>query len=314
MEISVIFSFYNEEKNILELLNRCRKSLSAFEGNYELIFVNDNSKDNSLNLLLKEVEKGDVKIINMSRNFGVAECVLAGFQYSSGFLVIYMDTDLQDPPELIPELIQKWKENPDADVIYTARKSRMGENPIKMLVTKLGYRLMKSLYDVEIPIDAGDFKLLTRRAVNEVLKMNEQKPFIRGMIAYIGFKQIPVYYDRETRYGGDTHFPAFGKKVIFNALERALISYSDIPLKISLFVGFFISALSFLYLIAVIIMKFLGWNLPGWSAIMATMLILGGIQLFTMGVMGLYITNIFHQTKNRPLYIVKDTYGFNKQE
>ena len=309
--ISVVLSFFNEAENIPELVRRLRAVLPP--DRHELIFVNDASTDRSLNLL-KELAAGhdDIRVVNMSRNFGVSVCVMAGFRHAKGDAVIYMDADLQDPPELIPTMVEAWQKDPEADVVFTTRRTRAGEGALKLAITKLGYRILHAVSDIELVPNSGDFKLLSRRAVNEVLKLAEQKPFVRGLVTWVGFKQVQVFYDRDARYGGETHFPVLGWKVINNFLESALISFSDVPLKIALVLGFLVSTGAFLWLIGVFVMKFLGYTLGGWAAIMATMLVLGGVQLLTIGVLGLYINAIYRETRQRPHYIVKDTFGFDE--
>lgn len=311
MYLSVVFSFYNEEAVIPELLRRVRTALRSRTGDdYELIFVDDASTDGSLPLLLAEAATHhDVRVVTMSRNFGVAECTMAGFSYARGDLVVYLDADLQDPPELIPELLDLWQRE-QADVIHTVRLSRAGENPLKLLLTRIGYMVLRRAANINLLDNAGDFKLLSRRAVRHLLQLQEHRPYVRGLATWIGFKQAILPYRRESRFGGKTKFPVYSRKVIDNFLGSALISFSDVPLKIALVLGFIISFGAFAYLVAVIVMKFFDMNLPGWSAIMVTMLMLGGIQLFTLGVLGLYINAIYLETKKRPNYIVAATYGF----
>jgi glycosyltransferase involved in cell wall biosynthesis len=313
MFISVVISFRNEEEVIPELIRRLRIVLSQppVRG-YELIFVNDDSTDRSLDLLKAEAASHpEVKIINMSRNFGVSVCVMAGMRHARGDAVVYMDADLQDPPELIPEMIQAWRGEEGVEIVHTVRKKREGEHPLKMFLTRIGYRILRKFSNIDLPENAGDFKLLSRRAVDELVKLDEWSPFLRGLVVWIGFSQARVYYDRGPRYRGRTKFPVHGWKVINNFLSSALISFSDLPLKFSLFLGFITSCGAFCYLVAIFVMKCLGWSLPGWSAIMATMLVLGGAQLMTIGVLGLYINVIFFEAKKRPLYIIKEKIGFD---
>ena len=309
MLISIVLSFRNEQETIPELIERLHNSLRPLNIEYEFIFVNDASTDNSLGILL-EMQKNDrcIKIINMSRRFGVSQCVLAGMKYSKGDAVVYMDADLQDPPELIPEMIKKWEEG--ADVVYTTRITRSGENPIKMWTTKMSYRFLRLFSEVDLPLDSGDFKLLDRRVVNELLKMNEKDPFLRGLVTWIGFKQVQVLYHREKRFAGKTHYPLYGIGPI-KAFISGLTSFSLVPLTISLLIGFIVSIGSFVYLVIIIIMKFLNLILPGLSAIMAIILLLGGIQLFTIGILGLYIGRIYHESKNRPNYVIESMIGLN---
>ena len=315
--LSVVISFYNEADALPELIRRLRDVLdSQCEqrrlGSYELIFVNDDSTDRS-EAILREAAKGrdDIRIITMSRNFGVSECVLAGMEYSSGDAVVYMDADLQDPPEVIPELIRSWQDGDDIDVVNTVRDAREGESAVKLLITRIGYKILRSVAEIDLTIESGDFKLLSRRAVDELLRLKERKPFIRGMISWIGFKQACVHYHRQARFSGETKFRIYSRRVIRNFLDSALISFSDIPLKLALVLGGFVAILSFVFLVYVIVQKFvLRYTTPGWSAIMASMLFLGGVQLMTIGVLGLYVGSIFFEVKGRPNYIVESTFGF----
>jgi dolichol-phosphate mannosyltransferase len=311
-KVSVVLSFFNEENTIPELLARLRQTLRA-EGDridgYELIFVNDASTDGSERLLRKELEQnGDIVLINMSRNFGVSECVYAGFANSTGDVVVYLDADLQDPPELITELLRQWRADDEVEVVYTTRRSRAGEGKTKLIFTRLGYQILKVVSNIDLPIESGDYKLLSRRAVEEVLKFEEKMPYMRGLVGWIGFKQVSVLYDRQPRYDGrkNSKFPFFSRRVIFSFLDRALISFSDAPLKLTLFLGFIVAAFSCLYLFVVFFQKAMGWYEPGWPALMAAILLLGGIQLIVLGFLGLYINVIFLQTKGRPNYIIKD--------
>ncbi len=314
--LSVIFSFRNEEQVIPEAISRMRSVLgkACAEGQisgYELIFVNDASTDRSLQLLTKAAQgHNDIRIVNMARNFGVSPCVLAGMDFSTGDLVAYMDIDLQDPPEVLSAMIKAWRENGGVDVVHTVRRSRAGEHWAKLAMTRVGYWILKSVSNVPIRVNAGDFKLLSRRAVNELLRLREKKPFVRGLVAWVGFKQIEITYDRAPRFAGETKFPAGGIKVIRNFLESALISFSDVPLHMATLVGVIISLLAFLGLIYVVIGRFLDLNVPGWTGIMMAILFLGGVQLLFLGVMGLYVHAIFLEVKGRPNYIVESTLGF----
>jgi len=311
-KISVVLSFYNEGAVLEELIKRLEKAFTLTDCDHELIFVNDASTDRSKEILLEKAQHDRrIKIITMSRPFGVSPCVLAGMEYSTGDAVIYMDADLQDPPELIPEMIKTWREG-GCEIVNTKRRSRAGESGLKMFITAVGYAILTKVSDIGLEKEEGDFKLLSRRAVKELIRLKEIRPFTRGMVKWIGFKQQTLVYDREARFAGDTKFLAWGWRVISNFLDSALISFSDLPLKLSLFLGFLVSAGAFFYLFIIFIMKFMGIAMPGWSAIMATMLVLGGIQLLTIGVLGLYINAIFIETKRRPNFIIESTYGIEK--
>ncbi|OGV34574.1 MAG: glycosyl transferase [Legionellales bacterium RIFCSPHIGHO2_12_FULL_35_11] len=313
LKISVILSFYNEENVLPELLLRMRKVFSGLIaektiGSYELVFVNDNSTDGSKKLLLSEIPVGDVVLINMTRNFGVSECVMAGIRESTGDAVIYMDSDLQDPPELIPELISAWQADSEVGVVYTTRRRRAGENYFKMLITKFGYRLINLISDIDLPADSGDFKLLSREVVERILELKEDKPYMRGLVSWVGYKQLQVFYDREARFDGreNSKMPVLSRKVLYYWLDRALISFSDAPLKAILLLGFAISSISIAYLGVILFQKIMGWYVPGWPALMSAILLSGGVQMMMLGFVGLYVGAIFRETKGRPQYLIKD--------
>jgi glycosyltransferase involved in cell wall biosynthesis len=310
--LSVIFSFFNEEAVLPELLRRTRAVMAqqlatGTIGDYELVFVNDRSTDRSEALLRQEIEQArDVVLINMSRNFGVSECVFAGLAHARGDAVVYMDADLQDPPELISDMIAAFRADESVDVVYTTRRSRNGEHPLKLLLTKVGYRLINLISEIDLPLDSGDFKLLSRRIVDTLLRIEEKRPYIRGLVSWVGFKQVQVLYDREMRYDGRkaTKYPVLSRRTLSGYFDRALISFSDAPLKFSLILGFLVSFLAGCYLCVVLLQKIMGWYVPGWPAIMATMLLLGGAQLMVMGFVGLYINVIFLEAKRRPNYLI----------
>lgn len=313
--LSLIFSFYNEENNIPILIDRVEKHFRILLNekliqDYEIIFVNDNSNDKSENLINTYIKKNKrIKLINMSRNFGNSECTLAGFKYSKGDIVVYMDSDLQDPPELIGTMINAWRNDPETEVVYTTRTKRRGENFFKLLITKFGYRFIKNISDIDLPIDSGDFKLLSRRVVDEVLNLRESKPYLRGLISYVGFKQTQIFYERETRNDGqqNTKYPVLTKRVIYGYLDRAMISFSDAPLKITFFLGIFLLFLSLIYIFFIVYSKFNYIVLPGWTAMMVAITFFGSINIILIGILGLYIGSIFNESKKRPSYIIKNT-------
>ena len=279
--------------------------------NYEIILVDDASSDNSINSVLRENDAQDIVLFTLSRNFGVGECNFAGFNYARGDLVVYMDCDLQDPPELIEKMLDEWRRHPGTDVVYTTRTKRKGESWAKLAITKFGYRLLRCISSVHLPPDSGDFKLLSRRVVDLLNRMPEARPYTRGLISWLGFRQRQVFYEREERLDGrrNTKMPVLSGKVINYWLDSALISFTDLPLKAILLVGMLISFLSMSYLGVVAFQKIMGWYVPGWPALMAAILFLGGVQIFLVGVVGLYVGAIFRQTKNRPLYIVDRIFG-----
>lgn len=310
MDLSVILSFRNEEKNIEELVNRLLSTLRNQHGLiFELIFVNDASTDNSLEVL-KELQQSiasEIVIVNMSRNFGAAECVLAGFEVSQGSSVVYMDCDLQDPPELIPELMKKASDT-GCEIVHTKRISRAGESWIKLRITSWGYRYLAKFYENSLPKESGDFKLLSRRIVNLLLEHKEHLPFLRGSIANLGFSQSFVEYSRDPRADGvrNTKYRVFSWRWINGHVDRTLISFTDIPLKISLMVGFVVSFVSLIGIFVVVLMKIFDLSVDGWAAIMVSICLLGGIQMIIMGIVGLYVNVIYRETKARPIYIIDE--------
>jgi dolichol-phosphate mannosyltransferase len=311
VEISLVLSFYNEINNLNELISRIR-NVSNRSQNFkvnEIIFVNDCSNDGSEEFLTEQAKtSNDLILVNMSRKTGVSECVYAGMSLATGDAVVYLDSDLQDPPELIQEMVDTWLADTDCEVVYTVRKSRSGEGYLKLKFTKFGYRFLRKISKIDLPLDAGDFKLISRKIVNILLTHQEHKPFMRGIITSLGFKQLPVYYDREPRGDGrnNTKFVLFSPRTVSGWLDSALISFSDAPLKLSLKIGLITSFLSSLYIFVVIIQKILGFYVPGWPALMAAILLLGSVQLIVLGIMGLYVNAIYTQTKNRPLYLIRN--------
>jgi len=314
--LSLVFSFRNEEENIPELVRRIRLVLQGeIEKNiisgFEMIFVNDDSTDRSRELLIELAEgKNDIKVVNMSRNFGVYPCVFAGLKYTKGDAVIYMDSDLQDPPELIPEMLQAWKGKEEvADVVHTQRTKRLGESKFRLLLTLAGYRLLKKISHIDLPIEVGDYKLLSRRAVNHLLRFKEKNPYTRGLVCWIGFKQTTIQYQREARFSGETKFPTY-TSFFPNFMNSALISFSAVPLQIASMMGILGFLASVPVLAHVVIERLSGQAVPGWSAIMVTVLFLGSTQLLALGVLGLYIHAIYLEVKGRPNYIVESVDGF----
>lgn len=314
--LSVVLSFFNEAEVIPELVARLRTVLGGLVSGgmlsgYELIFVNDASTDRSRGLLEElSKERRDIRILNMSRNFGVSACVLAGMEYSTGDLVVYMDADLQDPPEVIPEMLKAWGDGAALDVVHTVRRSRAGETKFKLVCTRLGYWILKYVATITLQIEAGDFKLLSRRAVNHLVQLKEKRPYMRGLVSWIGFNQASIYYNREARFAGETKFTAMSPKVIANFFSSALISFSDLPLQFSSWFGALVAIVSFVYALWLGIEGLLGRHIPAWALPLAIIAFISGVQLFCIGVLGLYIAAIHVESRRRPNYIVESSFGF----
>lgn len=310
--LSLVFSFRNEEKVLQELINRVINTLKTIRYDYELIFINDHSTDNSLKILEENRSKNDrVKIINMSRKFGVSACVLAGFSHAIGDAVIYMDSDLQDPPEIIPKLIEKWEQG--NDVIHTVRTKRRGENFFRMFLVKIAYKLIDGLSDIKILPNSGNFKLISRRALKAILKLNDHDPFLRGLSLWVGFNQTKIFYERDARFDGTTHFSLLKSTGLYKDFIRGITTFSAIPLYFSLWIGFLVSLGAFIYLIFIIILTiFFGVDNSGWPSLMVTLLFLGGSILFAIGIQGIYVGKIHESIKNRPRYLIESKKGFSE--
>tara|TARA_B100000963_G_scaffold340484_1_gene339224 strand:- start:671 stop:1606 length:936 start_codon:yes stop_codon:yes gene_type:complete len=302
--ISYVFSFKNEEKNLDELVKRVDSSIKKLNNyDYELIFVNDASNDNSENILLELQKKFPITIINMSRTFGVGPCVLAGFKHTKGDCIIYMDSDLQDPPELIEKLIKEYENG--AEVVHTIRTKRLGENKFKLFVTKMAYKIINFLSDIKLPVEAGDFKLISRPALNKILDQNEFRPYIRGLSVWVGFKQAYVKYVRDSRFSGETKFPLFSSGPV-NQFISGITAYSLKPLYFGIIVGMISILFSLLLIIYALYMKFSDTAVPGTAGIIITISFFSGIILLTLGVTGIYIARIFEEVRGRKSYVIKD--------
>lgn len=303
--ISIVVPVFNEIEVIDAFYGRMKKVVDSIDFiQYELIFVDDGSKDGSYKKLTDIAESDhNVKIIKFSRNFGHQIAITGGIDISKGDAVVVIDSDLQDPPEVIKEFIKKWKEG--YDVVYGVRKKRKGENRLKLATAAIFYRLLKTLIKIDIPLDTGDFRLMSRRVVEKFINLREKDRFVRGLISWIGFNQTGVYYERDERYAGETKYP-YSKMIKF-ALD-GITSFSSIPLRLATWLGYIASFLAFLYLSSVFIQKVLGYTVQGWATIMVGMLFLGGVQLICLGIIGEYIGRIFNETKQRPMYVVEEVY------
>ncbi|MCB0446941.1 MAG: glycosyltransferase family 2 protein [Gelidibacter sp.] len=303
-DISVVIPIYNEQETIPELYKRLTASLSSMTNAYELIFVNDGSKDRSLEVLMDIAENDDkVFYINFSRNFGHQIALSAGLEFSKAKCTVLMDGDLQDPPELIPKLYDKYQEG--YEVVYAKRQSRDGETWLKKTTAKIFYRSFKKMTPFDIPLDTGDFRLIDQKVVLALNKMTERSKFLRGQIAWLGFRQTFVLFDRESRKHGVTGY-SYGK-LLKLALD-GVTSFSDKPLLIVSRMGFLISFFSFLVILYAIFSHFvLKHTITGWTSLIISSMFIGGIQLLSIGVIGEYISRINNNTRERPLFIIQDT-------
>ncbi len=301
--ISVIIPIYNEAEGISELYRRMTSVMGGIGDPYELILVNDGSRDASLERA-SALSAADprVKVINFSRNFGHQAAITAGMDYSSGQAVVIIDADLQDPPELIPEMIAKWREG--FDIVYAVRTSRRGESLFKKTTAMAYYRLIRRITNVDIPLDTGDFRLMSRAAVDALARIREKHRYVRGLVSWIGFRQIGVPFVRDERFAGETKYPL--KKMLKFALD-GITGFSFFPLQLASYLGFVTSAIAFVGIAIVIGLRlFSNVTITGWASLMVCSLLLGGIQLITLGIIGEYLGRIYDEVKQRPLYIVRD--------
>lgn len=311
IEISIVVPLYNEESNISYLFERLESVLNNLNTIYEIVCVNDGSTDNTLQSLIEQHQRNNsIKVINLSRNFGKEIALTAGIDYTSGNAVIPIDADLQDPPELITNLIDKWREG--YDVVYATRRSRHGESWLKRFTANNFYRIIGQMSHIPIPPNTGDFRLMDRKVVEALKKMTERTRFMKGLFAWVGFKQTSIIFDREPRFQGKTSWNYWK---LWNFALDGIISFSLIPLKIWSYIGIIISFISLLYASFLVIHTIiLGVDIPGYASIIVSVLFLGGIQLISLGIIGEYLGRIYEEVKERPLYLVRESYGFEKNE
>ena len=302
--LSIVFSFRNEEGNIEPLVKRISTTMEKIENwKYELIFVNDDSTDKSEQILMDLQKSYPIKLINMSRNFGIDPCVLAGFRNSSGDAIIYLHTDQQDPPEIIPDLIKKYEEG--NEIVHTVRTKRKGEGKFRMFLTKIAYNVINTLSEINLPVQAGDYKLISKKALIEILKQKEFRPYVRGLSVWVGFKQDFVFYEREARGEGKSKMPLLSPGPITDFIN-GVTSYSLKPLYLGIIFGFVSMVISFLLIIYALYLKFNNLAIPGSTSIIIAISFFSGIMLFTLGIIGIYLARIFEQTKGREQYVIKE--------
>ena len=305
--LSIVVPCFNEEACLLELHQRLGASARIAAGeDYELVLVNDGSRDGSWPIMQRMAsEDAHVVAVNLSRNHGHQLALTAGLDLSLGDAILIIDADLQDPPELLPAMLAAMREQ-DADVVFGVRRSRAGETAFKRATAHSFYRLLSRATEVDIPLDAGDFRLMSRRALDALLGMPEQARFIRGMVAWIGFKQVPFAYDRAERFAGETKYPL--KKMMRFAFD-ALTGFSSAPLKLASHAGLWLSLGSVLLIVYIAYAWIAGQSIQGWTSLMLVVVVLGAIQMFALALMGEYIGRLYNEAKRRPLYIVQEVAG-----
>ena len=305
--LSVVVPVYEEEANISPFLKRLIPVMEKITSEYEVIFSMDHSTDGTEKTIVDHLERNPkIKLLRFSRRFGQPMATLAGLHYSSGEAGVVIDVDLQDPPELIEEMVKKWREG--YDVVMAQRRSREGETWFKRLVAYLGYQLINRIADVKIPPNTGDFRLMSRRVVRELVRLKEVNGFLRGLAAVVGFQQVCIPFDRDARFTGKGNYNRFLGSLRIGL--NGIIGFSAFPLTLSTFVGFLVAGFSFFIALAYLILKI--WGLPfpmGNPTIVITVLFLGGVQLISVGILGEYIGRIYEEVKQRPKFIVEKTWG-----
>ncbi len=306
--LSVVVPLYNEEGNVAPLLQRIggvtERLRDAFD--FEIVLVNDGSTDRTLAAIRDEMRRRPhIVLVNLSRNFGHQLAATAGIEIARGDAVVLMDGDLQDPPELVEAFVRKWRDG--YDVVYAVRRSRRGESPFKIATARAFYRIIKRLTKVAIPLDTGDFRLMSRRVVEALRRSPERHRFLRGMVSWVGFNQVAIEYDRDVRHTGKTKYPL--PKMIRFAMD-GITSFSDIPLRFASYFGFTVSAVAFIYALIVVAFKLFSLKppgyTPGWASTIVAVLFLGGVQLMSLGILGEYLGRVYDEVKGRPLYLISD--------
>jgi dolichol-phosphate mannosyltransferase len=306
--LSVVAPMFEEEQTAAAFCTRVREALESLP--WELIVVDDGSKDGT-GAILAEIAASDprVKVVTLARNFGHQPALSAGLEHADGDVVAMIDSDLQDPPELIVEMVERWRTG--ADVVYAVRKQRAGETRFKLLSAHIFYRLLRRLTDIDLPADAGDFRLMDRRALDALLAMRERARFLRGMTVWVGYTQTAIEYERDARYAGETKYTL--KRMLRFSLD-AIVSFSSTPLQLATVFGFLVSALAFVLVPFVIVGRVLGLFVAGIPTTLVVILMLGGVQLICVGIIGEYLGRIYDEVKRRPLYVVRDRVNFTRDQ
>lgn len=309
VKYSIVIPLYNEESGLPTLVERLQELIGQFDGPAEVVMVDDGSKDATYQLALAVTTRDPrFKLIQFSRNFGHQVAITAGMDAASGDAVIIMDADLQDPPYVVLQMIEKWKEG--YEVVYGLREHRQGERLFKTATASMFYGLLHRIADIDTPVDVGDFRLVDRKALNAFLRMRENNRYVRGMFSWVGFRQTGVPYVREERYSGTTHY-TLSKMV--KLASNGIMGFSTAPLRLALSTGVFLAIASVIYGIVAISLKLAGQSLvPGYASLLFAVTFLSGIQLAVMGMVGLYVGRIYDEARGRPLYVVRETHGLGE--
>jgi dolichol-phosphate mannosyltransferase len=303
--ISLVVPVFNESEVIDAFYLRASAALAGIAGDYEIVFVDDGSTDDSFKRLSGLARQDEhIRVLKFSRNFGHQIAITAGVDHARGDCVVVIDADLQDPPEVIAQMVEKWREG--FDVVYAIRAKREGESAMKLMTASAFYRLLGKVAKISIPENVGDFRLMSRRAVDQLKQLKEKDRFVRGLVSWIGFRQTGVYYHRDARFAGVTKYPY--RKMLKFAFD-GITSFSTMPLKLATWLGYASSLVAFLYLASVFVQKMIGITVPGFATIMVAMMFLGGVQLICLGILGEYVGRVFNEVKPRPMYIVEEFVG-----
>jgi polyisoprenyl-phosphate glycosyltransferase len=301
-KVSLVVPVFNEEAVIGAFYERATRALASLEGfSYEVVFVDDGSRDATYERLARfAAEDGHVRVLKFSRNFGHQIAITAGIDHALGDCVVIIDADLQDPPEVVASMVEQWRLG--FDVVYGVRLDRAGETRVKLATASAFYRLLATLTDIHIPANVGDFRLISRRVVNQLKQLKEKDRFVRGLVSWVGFKQTGITYRRDPRYAGETKYPF--RRMLKFAFD-GITSFSTLPLKFATWIGYGTAVLAVMYLVYVLIAKMLGQTVQGWTTIMVAMLFLGSVQLICLGILGEYLGRVFNEVKPRPMYVVE---------
>ncbi|MFN2450473.1 MAG: glycosyltransferase family 2 protein [Candidatus Baltobacteraceae bacterium] len=306
--LSIVVPLMNEQGNVHALLERIFAIANALPQapSFEVVLVNDGSTDDTAGAVRRQMRsRPNVVLVNLSRNFGHQLAATAGLDIARGEAVVLMDGDLQDPPELVAQFMQKWRQG--YDVVYAVRRTRKGESPFKVLTARIFYRTIKRLTNVSIPVDTGDFRLMSRRVVDALKRSRERHRFLRGLVSWTGYRQTGIEYDRDERTSGETKYPL--RKMMRFALD-GITSFSDVPLRFASYLGFTVSTAAFVYAIVIVLAKAMRAGTPeytrGWASTMVVILFIGGVQLIGIGILGEYLGRIYDEVKGRPLYLIAD--------